>query len=65
MHGVIPPLPQYAPMAWCLFKKKAQGQLYFHLTVNCIHERKGGLRPGNCLELQAKMTLYDKVKDFF
>jgi hypothetical protein len=29
MSGAIPPLPQYASMAWCLVK--AQGQLYlFH-----------------------------------
>jgi hypothetical protein len=28
MHGAILPLPQYAFMAWCLFKKKAQGPLY-------------------------------------
>jgi hypothetical protein len=29
MGGAIPPLPQYAFMAWCLFKE--QGQLYFYL----------------------------------
>jgi hypothetical protein len=29
MSGVIPPLPQYAFMAWCLLK--AQGQLYLYL----------------------------------
>jgi hypothetical protein len=28
MHGAIPPLPQYAFMAWC--SVKAQGQLYFY-----------------------------------
>jgi hypothetical protein len=27
MRGAIPPLPQYAFMAWC--SAKAQGQLYF------------------------------------
>jgi hypothetical protein len=27
MRGAIPPLPQYAFMAWCSIKK-AQGQLY-------------------------------------
>jgi len=29
MSGTIPPLPQYASMAWC--SVKAQGQLYFTL----------------------------------
>jgi hypothetical protein len=29
MSGAIPPLPQYAFMAWCSVKKEAQGQLYF------------------------------------
>jgi hypothetical protein len=28
MRGAIPPLPQYAVMAWC--SVKAQGQLYFY-----------------------------------
>jgi hypothetical protein len=28
MRGAIPPLPQYAFMAWCSVKNKAQGQLY-------------------------------------
>jgi hypothetical protein len=28
MSGDIPPLLQYAFMAWCLVKEKAQGQLY-------------------------------------
>jgi hypothetical protein len=27
MHGAIPPFPQYAFMAWCSVKKKAQGQI--------------------------------------
>jgi hypothetical protein len=30
MCGAIPPLPQYAFMAWCSVKK-AQGQLYLYL----------------------------------
>jgi hypothetical protein len=30
MSGAIPPLPQYAFMAWCSVKK-AQGQLYLYL----------------------------------
>jgi hypothetical protein len=29
--GAIPPLPQYAFMAWC--SVKAQGQLYLYLTL--------------------------------
>jgi len=33
MSGAIPPLPQYAFMAWrSVTKKKAQGQLYLYLT---------------------------------
>jgi len=30
MGGAVPPLPQYAFMAWCSVKK-AQGQLYLYL----------------------------------
>jgi hypothetical protein len=29
MSGAIPPLPQYAPVAWCAVK--AQGQFYLYL----------------------------------
>jgi hypothetical protein len=32
MSGAIPPLPQYAFMAWCL--EKAQGQLYIYLVLS-------------------------------
>jgi hypothetical protein len=39
MGGVIPPLPQYAFMAWCLLK--AQGQLYvFTLYLTKHHTIK-------------------------
>jgi hypothetical protein len=31
MSGAVPPLPQYAFMAWC--SVKAQGQLYIYLTL--------------------------------
>jgi hypothetical protein len=34
MGKAIPPLPQYAFMAWCSFKEKAKGQLYFYLLRN-------------------------------
>jgi hypothetical protein len=30
--GAIPPLPQYAFMAWCSVKIEAQGQLYLSFT---------------------------------
>jgi hypothetical protein len=30
MSGAIPPLPQYALMAWCSFTKKSQGQIYLY-----------------------------------
>jgi hypothetical protein len=31
MRGYIPPLPQYAFMAWCSVKKEAQWQFYLYL----------------------------------
>jgi hypothetical protein len=35
MGGAIPPLSQYAFIAWCSVKKEAQGQLYlYHLSFN-------------------------------
>jgi hypothetical protein len=37
MSGAILPLPQYAFMAWCLFK--AQGQLYLFYLLR-LHERE-------------------------
>jgi hypothetical protein len=38
MSGAIPPLPQYAFMAWCLFKR-TQGQLYLYLcTISRQHD---------------------------
>jgi hypothetical protein len=33
MCGAIPPLLQYAFMAWC--SVKAQGQLYLYITIGC------------------------------
>jgi hypothetical protein len=33
MRGAIPPLAQYAFMAWCSVKDKAQGQLYLYFTL--------------------------------
>jgi hypothetical protein len=35
MLGDIPPLPQYAFMAWCLIKK-AQEQLYVYLLSDLL-----------------------------
>jgi hypothetical protein len=37
MSGAIPPLPQYAFMAWC--SVKAQGQLYLYLLPDCIFQQ--------------------------
>jgi hypothetical protein len=34
MSGAIPPLPQYASMAWC--SVKAEGQLTFSFYLICI-----------------------------
>jgi hypothetical protein len=31
MHGVIPPLPQYAFMAWCSVKEKHRDNFTFYL----------------------------------
>jgi len=31
MRGVIPPLPQYAFIVWCLVKKKSTGTNYLYL----------------------------------
>jgi hypothetical protein len=42
MRGAIPPLPQYAFMAWCLVK--AQGQLYILKEVYCYENRPMFLR---------------------
>jgi hypothetical protein len=42
MSGAILPLPQYAFMAWCLFK--AQGQLYLYLlnySIDLLLKMKG------------------------
>jgi hypothetical protein len=36
MSGAIPPLPQYAFMAWCSVKAQGQLYLYFILTTRCI-----------------------------
>jgi hypothetical protein len=35
MSGAVPPLPQYAFMAWCLVK--AQGQLYIFFTLSKLY----------------------------
>jgi hypothetical protein len=35
MSGAIPPLPQYAFMAWCLVKAQGQLYLYLFLTFSC------------------------------
>jgi hypothetical protein len=42
MSGVIPPLPQYAFMAWC--SVKAQGQLYLYLNGKEHKEESRSLR---------------------
>jgi len=33
MLGVLPPLSQYAFMAWCSVEEKAQGQLYLYVII--------------------------------
>jgi hypothetical protein len=44
MSGAIPPLPQYAFMAWC--SVKAQGQLYLYLYLY-YHKRYQYMKSGN------------------
>jgi hypothetical protein len=39
MSEAIPPLTQYAFMAWCSVKK-AQGQLYLYLYILLLHKLK-------------------------
>jgi hypothetical protein len=39
MSGAIPPLPQYAFMAW--LSVKAQGQIYLYIYRDAIWERDG------------------------
>jgi hypothetical protein len=41
MSGAIPPLPQYASMAWC--SVKAQGQLYLIFAFNHLSLSKKGV----------------------
>jgi hypothetical protein len=54
MRGAIPPLPQYASIAWC--SVKAQGQLYLHLSpLRC---RKVSVLPRNFNLLLLKRYLY-------
>jgi hypothetical protein len=49
MHGAIPPLPQYAFMAWCLVK--AGGQLYLYplgaLIAKEIQRKQPTVIPNN------------------
>jgi hypothetical protein len=42
MSGAIPPLPQYAFMAW--YSVKAQGQLYLYLTCETTELYRTGSR---------------------
>jgi hypothetical protein len=56
MSGAVPPLPQYAFVAWC--SVKAQGQLYLCL----LPERKAGLvGPGHVWEddIDQLRTMHD------
>jgi hypothetical protein len=59
MSGAIPPLPQYAFMAWCSVKKEAQGQLYLYLYLlycfNC--------KPRE-MKVETEMILLLKIMDF-
>jgi hypothetical protein len=40
MSGVIPPLPQYAFMAWCSVKAQGQLYLYLYMNVNTVKSTK-------------------------
>jgi hypothetical protein len=39
MNGAIPPLPQYAFMAWCSVKKKNMDNFTFILKINKTQKR--------------------------
>jgi hypothetical protein len=56
MSGVIPPLPQYAFMAWC--SVKAQGQLYFILLYHKTTEKRQGISTHLSLKTIMRYTPY-------
>jgi hypothetical protein len=50
MGGAVPPLPQYAFMAWCSVRG-VQGQLYFYLLTMLFHVQVLGVLSGKILRL--------------
>jgi hypothetical protein len=62
MSGAIPPLPEYAFMAWCLFK--AQGQLYIYLNVNTRRCLSPGLQMWTLklYELKFRVLIPERIK---
>jgi len=60
MRGVIPPLPQYAFMAWC--SVKAQGQLYLsplrHLTLKTTNLAIETSNAEACFHLSQIISLF-------
>jgi hypothetical protein len=66
MSGAIPPLPQYAFMAW--YSVKAQG-LYIHTHAPCIGtaeydgKRKSKLLPRKCRNSMVTLKLFSSVTD--
>jgi hypothetical protein len=71
MSGVIPPLPQYAFMEWCLVK--AQGQLYLYLFT-MINNNENGMGRSDlhlsehtkclCLQIFEETYKVDGINDF-
>jgi hypothetical protein len=59
MGGAIPPLPQYAFMAWC--SVKARGQLYLYLRISnlgCyVHKVEHVIYAGHVVILGLNKTL--------
>jgi hypothetical protein len=73
MSGAIPPLPQYAFLAWCLVKAQGQLYLYLHLLARAlklhIHTAWEGLYSCTCDEFYSLIIwvemhfLYSHIPD--
>jgi len=58
MRGTIPPLPQYACMAWCLVK--AQAQLYLYL----LHDYPSFLWASKCVFTYMAISQTGEINDY-
>jgi hypothetical protein len=53
MRGAIPPLSQYAFMAWCSVKKKLRDNFTFYLFINLLGLRETQLSNNGRLKISA------------